>query len=331
MRPWHTRAVDRRGALVVAAVVQLSLGCEKPSTTVSSVESVSVPASVADDAPTKSDPQTDASETPDGPPFVALADGIEVARILLGKDTDHPMRVWLYRPTTPAREPRPLAVIGPAGSDLLSGMQLGDGDRAEHLPWVGDGFVVVSFDIDGAAAPRETPEDRVRSMNAFARANAGVTNARRALEAALKYGGSIDDGRIFAVGHSSAATLALVTSSFEPRIDYVVAFAPVTDLETLFGPLFAAIEKDPDLRPIVESGSPKRRLKAMKAPVFLFHASGDDTVPIADTKAFAKALEAGGIAVELRTVVGGDHYESMIAEGIPAAIEWAKARPAGAR
>ena len=59
-----------------------------------------------------------------------------------------PMRVWYYEPEKAAGK-LPLVLVPPAGSTLFVGMNLGDGDRAEHYPYVQAGFAVASFEIDG--------------------------------------------------------------------------------------------------------------------------------------------------------------------------------------
>ena len=66
-----------------------------------------------------------------------------------------PMRVWLYTPTDSTGS-LALVVIGPAGSDMRTGMALTHADRPEHLPYVREGMAVLSFDIDGyPASPLE--------------------------------------------------------------------------------------------------------------------------------------------------------------------------------
>ena len=56
-------------------------------------------------------------------------------------------------------------------------------------------------------------------------------------------------------------------------------------------------------------------------PVFLFHAEDDSNVPCEQSKAYASTR---GDRVKIVTVPAGDHYDSMIHNGIPAAIDWLK-------
>ncbi|HZL90528.1 MAG TPA: prolyl oligopeptidase, partial [Pirellulaceae bacterium] len=60
----------------------------------------------------------------------------------------------------------------------------------------------------------------------------------------------------------------------------------------------------------------------------LFHADDDSNVPSSESRNFAARLTALGKDVTHKTVPSGDHYDSMIEEGIPAGIEWIKSRTA---
>ena len=47
----------------------------------------------------------------------------------------------------------------------------------------------------------------------------------------------VDPARIYAAGHSSAATHALLLAEHEPRLAGVIAYAPAIDVPKRFGPL----------------------------------------------------------------------------------------------
>jgi hypothetical protein len=54
---------------------------------------------------------------------------------------------------------------------------------------------------------------------------------------------------------------------------------------------------------------------------------GDDSnVPCSDSRACEQRLKSLGKSVTLVTVPTGNHYQSMIDQGIPRAIEWLKQR-----
>jgi dipeptidyl aminopeptidase/acylaminoacyl peptidase len=68
--------------------------------------------------------------------------------------------------------------------------------------------------------------------------------------------------------------------------------------------------------------NPKNHAAELRGPVFLFHARDDTVVPVSETEAFAAELQRLGKRVNLVTVPTGGHYEGMIAQGVPRAIEW---------
>jgi pimeloyl-ACP methyl ester carboxylesterase len=84
----------------------------------------------------------------------------------------------------------------------------------------------------------------------------------------------------------------------------------------------------PGVVDFVTQSSPTTHAAQLKCPTFLFHAQDDSNCPIADTNAFAEQLKRQGTDVKYVTVPSGEHYDSMINEGIPAGIEWLKERGA---
>ena len=231
-----------------------------------------------------------------------------------------PMTLWIYTPTTP-RAPasgRPIVLIAPAGSPMFLGMALTEEDRAEHLPWARLGNVVVAYSVDGAVAHRDDAAQLEAGIGQFVRAHAGLDNTRAALDFTLATVSGIDPGRVVAVGHSSAATLALRAAADNVWIKAVIAMAPIVDVDAyLSASTMQAIEKvDPAGPAILRDSSPLAHASALRGkPVFLFRA--DDDVGIPDLHSFATAVGA-----TLETVPTGGHYDSMIHDGIPRAAAW---------
>jgi len=234
------------------------------------------------------------------------------------------LRVWLYAPE-PMPEAPPCVVIAPAGSNMMTGMSLSRGDRDEHEPYVKAGYVVVSFDVDGVMPEAATDADFLAAYETFRQSGGGVANAKAALDVALEAYPSIDDTRIYAAGHSSAGTLALLLAAAEPRIAAVASFAPVTDVPLLFGAadtakLSAGI---PGFSEFLTATSPITHAQALAAkPVFLFHAKDDDAVPVAHTKTLHDAMQPRHASSRYEVVDTGGHYQSMIGPGIAAAVAW---------
>jgi dienelactone hydrolase len=275
---------------------------------------------------------------PDPGPGIELEPGIRFHEVRIGSgaggpDTlpGHRGKLWLYLPAgNHAVRSLPCILIGGAGSNLITGMDLGDGDRPEHLPYVRAGFAVLAYELDGALNNPKQPSDQelLASIAAFSSAQAGLLNARVALEFATTRVPAIDPKRVFAVGHSSAATLALLVAENEPRAAACVAFAPAVDLaiqyppqaqKQIVGALPAAAGLFAQLNP--RSGEMK-----IQCPVFLFYAD-DDARFAGQVRDLAERLLAAGKTVTAEHVPQGGHYQSMIQEGIPRAINWLKNLP----
>lgn len=219
----------------------------------------------------------------------------------------------------------PCVLIAPAGSDLLSGMDLDAGDYFdETLPYAEAGMVVVSYSIDGPAGENET-----ESFNVFKAAGAGVANASVALEFATKRLPMVDASKIFSAGHSSAGALSLLLAAHMPELAGSIAYAPPCDLEEHMKKVlefpFSSLSY-PNLKTFAKRSSPLTHAARIKVPVFLFGARDDDKVTSEEWRNFARVVEDAGGAAEVETVAEGGHYQSMIDAGIPAGIEWIRAR-----
>ncbi|OJW19977.1 MAG: hypothetical protein BGO49_10670 [Planctomycetales bacterium 71-10] len=236
-------------------------------------------------------------------------------------------KLWLYLPEG-EHAPRslPCVMITAAGSTLLTGNSIGEDSRPEHVPYVRAGFAVLAYDMDGDPGDaRPNPGDaRFReAARKFLAARAGLVNAHVAMEFLRAKVPQVDPDRIFAAGHSSAGTAALIFAEEEPRLKGCVAYAPATNLIKRFGPSLPEIGAN-GWGDLVDRYSPMNegRERRIACPVFLFHAEGDEIAPAADTHAFAGSLRSYGKDVRLETIPGGDHYESMLDPGIPKAIAW---------
>ncbi len=273
---------------------------------------------------------------PDPGPAREVEPGIMLREVTLGPALGaapgHGGKLWLYTPPGDhAEKSLPCVLITGAGSNLLTGMDLSDGDRPEHLPYVRAGFAVLAFELDGVPQDREQPNDQdlARAMSRFLNARAGLVNAHIALEYALAKVPEVDPARISVAGHSSAGTLAVLLAENEPRLKACAAFAPAVDLPKRFGAQGVAAVRQAGGGDLLGRYSPNANVDKLQVPVFLFHARDDSNVPVGDTQAFVNLLKGRGKSVTLDLVDSGNHYDSMINEGIPHAIAWLNEQGAG--
>jgi dipeptidyl aminopeptidase/acylaminoacyl peptidase len=212
---------------------------------------------------------------------------------------------------------------------MITGMAMAQGDRAEHLPYVHAGYAVVSFDISGPRPDSDSDEAATTAIMAFLAARLGVQDGVAALDQALRLLPNIDPQRLFLAGHSSAATLVLQIAAEEPRVAGVAAFAPVSNVRAFLyenlglgrSGMTAAVAKQ----------SPDAIVDKIKLPVLLFHATGDEAVPVEQSRALAQALRQLGRSPSYHELEGGDHYLSMLKHGIPLALQWFPTLHGGAK
>jgi dipeptidyl aminopeptidase/acylaminoacyl peptidase len=235
-------------------------------------------------------------------------------------------KLWVYLPERQNSKKLPCVIISPAGSRLFHGMNLGQGDRPEHIPYVRAGFAVVAYEVDGAINDNSTGPDIINAINTYKQADAGLANARTTLDFIATRLPQIDMHRIYSAGHSSAGTLSLLLAEREPRITASIAYAPVSDVMNRLGDKFvdSVVKRVPDFRNFIIKTSPYQNLSRSTRPLFLFHSKEDKNVSIDESKHFAEAATKNSLSIMFIQAEHGNHYDSMIQEGIPGAIQWLK-------
>jgi dienelactone hydrolase len=259
-------------------------------------------------------------------------EGVERQVVSIGSDRDgfysppgHGGQLLLHLPPGKHR-PRslPCVLITGAGTDLLSGVLLeGQGNPDEYIEYVQSGCAVLVYELDGPSSGSDDIAEMQRSLDAYRASRAGLVNARNAIEYARTHMPEVDPARIYAAGHSSAGTHALLFAAHEPRLAGVIAYAPACDVPKWFGSRLWLMSKLlPGSTDFITQCSPSTHMGRIKCPTFLFHAEDDSICQIDETRGFAQQLKQQGTDTTLVTVPRGEHYQSMIDEGIPAAIKW---------
>lgn len=223
----------------------------------------------------------------------------------------------------------PCVIIAAAGTTLLEGNGCFDESyQSETIPYVQQGFAVLGYSLDGPVSS-DQPSNRESAVayDEFRAAHAGLVNARNALEFVLQQVPAVNPEKIFSAGHSSAGTLSLLFAEHESRLAGCIAYAPCIDVEKRLAPYTSnPLVKQllPGVDDFVQRQSPMQHLDSLKCPVFIFHAEGDSNAPISESRQFAANLEKRGTRCRLETIPSGDHYNSMLEEGVPRGVEWLK-------
>ncbi len=236
-------------------------------------------------------------------------------------------QVWVYHPAAMKEPSIPCVLIAAAGTRMFHGMDLGDGDVPEHLPYVKAGFAVVAYSLSGPW-PEDPVTDAgvVRAIAAFIQSQGGLNDAIAALQLAREKHPFLNNSHVYAAGHSSAGVVALNLAQKLPSLRGGIAYAPAADLEQRFGEkVIAQLDTGiPGFRKFVEENSPFRNAEQIHCPVMLFNALDDSKIPPVTIHTYVERLQKAGKTVKHVEVRTGDHYDSMLNEGIPQGIQWIK-------
>ncbi|QDT86758.1 MJ0042-type zinc finger domain-containing protein [Gimesia chilikensis] len=249
------------------------------------------------------------------------------------------MKFRVFLPPKGQGEKFPCVIVPPAGSTLLTGMEIDDTvntQNPEHEPYVKAGFAVITFSIDGdlGAGDQTSNAEFIKAHEAFRRSKAGMLNYAQALSLAKSTIPEIDTSNIFLAGHSSAATLSLLFAEhsyqhfWDPdTIKGCLAYAPSVDPQKFFANHLGEIKPlIPDVEEFIRLSSPKEHAQTIQCPVFLFHARGDQVTSFVASRQFAEQLKAQGVDVKFVASNGSDHYQTMVDEGVPQGIKWIQAQ-----
>ena len=135
--------------------------------------------------------------------------------------------------------------------------------------------------------------------------------------------GIADPNRICIVGGSYGGYVALAGAAFTPELYACAAgIAGVFDLPAFIGYIKTLEGKEsnsvaywrehigPAMAPQVIAKSPARNAGAIRAPILLLHGTDDTTVPVAQSRLMARALEGANKGHQLIELPGDDHFLS---------------------
>ncbi|MCA9058857.1 MAG: prolyl oligopeptidase family serine peptidase, partial [Planctomycetaceae bacterium] len=217
-------------------------------------------------------------------------------------------------------------LVAPAGTNLLQGNPLDGADyHDETLPYAEAGFLSIQYSLDGAVYNEDDTAEMTKAYRQFRAAGAGTVNTRCVIEFVKQRLPEVDPRRIYVAGHSSAGTVSLLAAETFPNdVAACIAYAPCSDPEAFHAdaPGFLLNTIFPGFRSLDQHYSPIRKADQLKCPLFLFQATDDSVVEAAETKKMAEAARKHNNQVTYSEVGFGDHYDSMIQQGIPKAISW---------
>lgn len=269
-----------------------------------------------------------AQQAPDAV-FRAQGSGVRKAVVQTKLPDGQSMTLWIYQPDPLPQAKVPCVFIAPAGTMMIHGLGLTDGDTAEHLPWVKAGFAVVAYELSGNADPENSSDVQLKSAaEKFRQAKSGLLNAQTAMAYAREKVSFVNPRQFYTAGHSSAGTMALYVAEMEPQVKGAIAFMPAVDIRASLG--IDGITYVQNSKIVPEAGvyvseiSPLTHIHRLSQPTFLFIAGDDRSDITGPADSFGKKLRELGSDVTVVRVPNGGHFQPMLDSGIPMAIEWLK-------
>ena len=258
--------------------------------------------------------------------------GVQLARTrLMGSGPGEQTQMNIYLPAGEhAAKSLGCVLVAPAGTNLLVGNSLdGDDYHDETLPYAEAGFVTIQYSLDGPVSDLESATDGEFSAayKLFKAAGAGTLNTRCVIEFVKAQLPEVDPARIYTAGHSSAGTVSLLAGEYHPDVAACIAYAPCSDTEAFHADIRGTFGVNlllPGIRDFDRQFSPIANVQKLKCPLFVFQARDDSVVEAGETKRFVDQARAHNPQVEYFEVDFGEHYDSMIQQGIPRAVQWLK-------
>ncbi|MHC2068824.1 alpha/beta hydrolase family protein [Bremerella sp. T1] len=271
----------------------------------------------------------DLAKTMPNPQFQLRGSGGRKAIVNTRLPDGQPMTLWIYQPDPLPQAKVPCVFIAPAGTMMIHGLGLAEGDSPEHIPWVNAGFAVVAYELSGPAdAESSTDPEFKEAAEKFRAAKSGLLNAQVAMAYAREKVSFVDPDQFYTAGHSSAGTMALYVAEMEPQVKGTIAFMPAVDVRESLGiEAISYVQNNgilSDAGVYVNEISPITHIHRISQPTFLLIV-GDDREDLRDpAESFGKKLREMGKDVTVVRIPRGGHYEPMLDPGIPMAIDWLK-------
>jgi dipeptidyl aminopeptidase/acylaminoacyl peptidase len=220
-----------------------------------------------------------------------------------------PSIAWLAIP--PGTGPHPGLLVAHGG------WALDDGDFESARPFLNAGFAVI---VPGWRGESGNPGE-------FEMFYGEVEDA----DAALKYLANqpgVDVERLYATGHSSGGTIALLLAESSPLLKKVAACGACPDLRGAIESNRAPIYDETPFQwrsPIeADLRSPARHLKDLNCPAMLFFSQKDDENYVNQAKAMIADADRLGKSVKAEMLPGTDHFSAW-KKAVPKMIAFFKA------
>jgi cephalosporin-C deacetylase-like acetyl esterase len=249
----------------------------------------------------------------------------------------HTSRFLVFLPTKPAKPKLPCVFAAPSSTAPLYGQTIDEENVAywHYVNYAKAGYAVIAYDIDGYIDQIDrinettliTQPDKlvIDSLKAYKASDAGVLNAKLAIDYAVARLPQIDPEAMYVAGAGAGGTTSLMVAATDKRIKAAIAYSPTTDVPKQHSSLIETISKAvPGYKDFIDRNSPHRNIEKMNKPIFIFHDDRSTKTSLEDTTNFVELVKKKNPSISLthdqdREFPSGD---DMTSTSINQAIEW---------
>jgi dienelactone hydrolase len=249
----------------------------------------------------------------------------------------HASRFLVFLPTKSAKPKLPCVFVAPSATAPLYGQTIDEETVVywHYVNYARAGYAVIAYDIDGYIDQIDrinettlvTQPDKlvIDSLKAYKASDAGVLNAKLAIDYAVARIPQIDPDAMYTVGAGAGGTTSLMVAATDQRIKAAIAYSPTTDVSKQYSSLVETISKAvPGYKDFIDRSSPHRNIEKMNKPIFIFHDDRSTKTSLEDTTNFVELVKKKNPSISLshdqdKEFLSGD---DMTSTSINQAIEW---------
>ena len=249
----------------------------------------------------------------------------------------HVSRLLVFLPTKSAKTKFPCVFVAPSATAPLYGQTIDEETLIywNYINYANAGYAVIAYDIDGYIDQIDrinettlvTQPDKlvIDSLRAYKASDAGVLNAKLAIDYAVARLPQIDPDAMYVAGAGAGGTTSLMVAATDKRIKAAIAYSPTTDVPKQYSSLVETISKAvPGYKDFIDRSSPHRNIEKMNKPIFIFHDDRSTKTSLEDTTNFVELVKKNNPLISLthdqdKEFPSGD---DMTSTSINQAIEW---------
>ena len=224
----------------------------------------------------------------------------------------HVSRFLVFLPTKPAKAKLPCVFVAPSATAPLYGQTIDEENvvYSHYINYAIAGYAVIAYDIDGYIDQIDrinetslvTQPDKlvINSLKAYKASDAGVLNAKLAIDYAVARLPQIDPDAMYTAGAGAGGTTSLMVAATDKRIKAAIAYSPITDVSKQYGSLVETISKAvPGYKDFIDRSSPHRNIEKMNKPIFIFHDDRSTKTSLEDTTNFVELVKKNNSSISL--------------------------------